>query len=467
MLSKLFPFKLQLQIFQLGEYSPSKFLGWIVSHLFIRNIENKKPLIWTQKAKGIYYLAILLAIIDIILTTLFFKLTGFILSVLLATQPYIFLLISYFLLLPYEAHKKTEIKRLTENKIKSFKNLKVIGITGSYGKTSVKEFLYQILKTEYNVLKTPESYNTPYGIARVVDLELDNSYDYFICEMGAYRIGEIKEICDMVHPRYGILTGINEQHLETFGSLENTTKGKFELIDSLPKDGFGIVNTDNSRILEEYKNHDKYNNLFTYGHSDKKLSEKQFRIKNLRSSHIGSNFDILFENNEYQAQTKLLGYPNIQNILAAAAMAYKLGMKPQTITKAIEDLKPVPHRLEIKLREGMTIIDDAYNSNKDGFVYAVELLALFNRPKIIVTPGIVDLGKETLSIHKRLGEFLNTLDYIILVGKSDRTKGLKEGVSDKRKIIEIDSINEVWKKVEELNVKHPVVLLENDLPDNY
>jgi len=459
MFDKLFPFTLQLQIFQLDEYSPAKLLGWIVSHFLTRTIENKKRLVWTQKAKGIYYLAILLAIFDLLLLTFFLKLIGLIISILLATQSYIFLLIAYFLFLPYEQYKKNEIKSQTENKITSFKNLKVIGITGSYGKTSVKEFLYQILKTEHKVLKTPESYNTPYGIAQVVDLELDANYEYFICEMGAYRVGEIKEICDMVHPTYGILTGINEQHLETFGSLENTTKGKFELIDSLPKDGFGIVNIDNKRILEAYPKHDKYNNIFPYG-----LGEQ-----NPIFNSAGSRFTLVLGGEGYKAKTKLLGVANIQNITGAATMAYKLGMKPHSIIKAIEELKPVPHRLEIKQQNNMIIIDDAYNSNVDGFLNAAGMLVMYEvkSPKILVTPGIVDLGKETLRLHKYLGEQLHSVDYIILVGKSERTRGLKEGIEDKKKIIEVDSLKEAWSNITELKLDHPVVLLENDLPDNY
>jgi len=470
MLNKLFPFKLQLQIFQLDEYSPAKFLQWIFSHFFIRSIENKKRLVWTQKAKSIYYLAIIISLITIALLAVFLKIGGFIISSILATQAYIFILLAYFILLPFEINRKNKIKNQTKEKISLLENkkLKVIGITGSYGKTSVKEFLYQILKTENRVLRTPESYNTPYGIAKVVDLELDDSYEYFICEMGAYKIGEIKEICDMVHPRYGILTGINTQHLETFGSLKNTTKGKFELIDSLPEKGFGLVNTSNQRILDEYKNHDKYNTLLTYGISDKPVSDKDFRIKDIHFNNKGTEFTITFKKEESHAHTKLSGEPNIQNILAAAAMAYELGMKPEKIIKAIAELEPVPHRLEIKSRENITIIDDAYNSNEDGFVYAAKLLSMLNGTKIFVTPGIVDLGDQTFPIHKRIGESLNTnIDYIILIGKSKRTEGLKEGISDKNKIVEVGTLQEAWQKIHKLNVNHQVVLLENDLPDNY
>jgi len=464
MFTKLFPYHLHLQIFQLDEYSPANLLSWIFSHYFTRTIENKKPLIWTKKVKIIYSLAILFAIILLLALTVIFRFWGLIAGLLLATQSYFFLLLAYYVLLPVEMSQKNKIKQETQRKIASFANLKIIGVTGSYGKTSVKEFLYQILRTEHTVLKTPESYNTPYGIAKVVDLELDESYEYFICEMGAYRVGEIKEICDMVHPQYGILTGINEQHLETFGSIENTVKGKFELIDALPKDGIGIVNIQSEPVRKEYPNHNKNNNIFLYG----------YRSEVYSFNDEGTHFDLRLDDEKHHAKTKLLGFANIQNIIAAATMAHKLGMKPQIIIKAIENLKSVPHRMEFKSQDTMTIIDDAYNSNYDGFKNAIEVLGAYQfphpNPKILVTPGIVDLGNKTLRIHEDLGNWISkisTIDYVILIGKSDRTKGLKEGIMDKKKIIEVTSLNEAWKKIGELKLKRPVVLLENDLPDNY
>ena len=464
MLNKFFPYKLHLQILQQDEYSSAKLLQWIAAHFFTRTIENKKPLIWTQKAKMIYYLSLLFTFLSIILLTSLYNLFGFVFGIVLATQSYIFLLIASLLLSPLENYQKNKIKKRTEEKLRSFKKLKIIGITGSYGKTSVKEFLYQILKTEHTVLKTPESYNTPLGIAKVVDLELDDSYEYFICEMGAYRVGDIKEICDMVHPKYGILTGINEQHLETFGSLENTTKGKFELIDALPKGGFGLVNAGNQRIREEYKRHTN-TQLSTYE------AEKKFDF-----NYDGMHFNLFLNDGSHRAKTNLLGYANLENITAAAAMANHLGMKPQAIIEAIANLTPVPHRVEFKPQENMIIIDDAYNSNYDGFKNAVEVLTMFDsdnfkRTRILVTPGIVDLGKETFKMHKKLAEEISKgiaiLNYIILVGKSERTNGLKEGIADKKKIIEVDSLKDAWKEIEKLNVEHPIILLENDLPDNY
>lgn len=459
MIQKLFPYQLHLHIFQLDEYDSAKFISWIAHHFLTRTIENKKPLVWTQKAQAVYYLSLVLAVIVLIMLTFWYQLIGFFIGILLATQAYLFVILASFLLFPIETEKKMRIKKETERKLASLKKLKIIGVTGSYGKTSVKEFLYQILRTKYAVLRTPESYNTPYGIAKVVDLELDDSYDYFICEMGAYRRGDIKEICDMVHPQFGIVTGINEQHLETFGSIENTIKGKFELLDALPENRFGVVNGDNESIKNTIA---KYKNSTTYGFSDDKFS-----LKTIKQTSDGSTFSLVLDGKMYQGQTKLLGNPNVQNILGAATMSYLLGMKPHEILAAIKKMKPVHHRLEITHQENMTIIDDAYNSNVNGFQEAIALLTSFHQPTVFVTPGIVDLGDKTFSIHKKLGELLNDIDYVFLVGKSERTKGLKEGMTTKQKIIEVKTLNEIWEKIADLHLTHPVVLLENDLPDNY
>lgn len=460
MIDKLFPFKLHLHIFQLESYRSKRFIKWVLSHFWVRTTENKKPLIWTQKAKLLYYSSIFLALIVVALLTLIYKLAGFIFGLLLLTQAYIFILLAFLFMWPLETYRKNLIKSQTETKLKTLSKLRIVGVTGSYGKTSVKNYLHQILKTRHKSLMTPESYNTPQGIAKVVYYELDDSYEYFICEMGAYKRGEIKEICDMVHPQYGILTAINEQHLDTFGSLENTTLGKFELIDALPSDSFGIVNIDNERIKNHAKNYKI--NLIGYGFSD-----EFFTVKNMHINNEGTSFDLVLNGKTHKAQTKLLGKPNIHNILAAATASFKLGMKPDDIVEAIKYLQPVPHRLEIKEFKKMTLIDNAFNSNVDGFKESIDLLATFKRPTIFVTPGVVDLGNKTYEIHKMLGSHLDKIDHVILVNPSERTKGLKDGMTQKNKIVELNSINDLWDTLEKMKIERPVVLLENDLPDNY
>ena len=462
MIAKLFPYKLQLQILQQGEYRIINFLRWDFNNFFKRKLEDKKQLFFSPKAKMILVLSLGLAFLTILVLSLRFGLLGLILGLVLSSQAYIFLAVADIILKPFESGLRFWLKRKAMQNLATLNNLTVIGITGSYGKTSVKEFLYTILKTEYQTLKTPESYNTVLGIAKVIDLELDETYQYFICEMAAYKRGEIKELADMLKPKFGILTGINEQHLEMFGSIENTILAKFELVEAIPEDGFAVINGDNELVRNNYKKYAK--NFVIYG-----LGDFSFSAKNIKIIEDGTTFELILDDKNYPCKTKLIGKSQIENIVAAATMAFKLGMKPEKILEAIGNLSAVSHRLEFRQRENMLIIDDAYNSNVTGFKEALHLLENFkDRPKIIVTPGIVDLGGKTLEIHKSLGRLAEKIcDTVILVGKSDRTNGLAQGVTNQKKIQWIESIKDLSVILKKLDLENPVVLLENDLPDSY
>jgi UDP-N-acetylmuramoyl-tripeptide--D-alanyl-D-alanine ligase len=382
---------------------------------------------------------------------------------LLATQSYLFLILGLLTLKPYEILNRKRVKRETHTKTLLLKQrgLKVIGIAGSYGKTSVKEFLYQILKTKYNVLRTPESYNTVFGVWKVVDYELDNQYDFFICEMGAYKIGEIKEICEMVVPDHAILTGINEQHMDRFKKIENTIKAKFEIVDYSNEKGITLVNGNNEYIQKNYAKHRSSCVLYASPSSG-------YNIKNIKSDKAGSRFTLELGGNTFEASTKLIGNSNLENISAAASMAYLLGLEPQLIVEAVSHLQSIPHRQELKTwPNGLMVIDDAYSSNVTGFKAALELLKSYSAyHKVIATPGIVELGDKTTTIHKELGELADSVcDKVFLIGKNERTLSFLEGVGSKNKVMFLNSLSELPKYITDTN--NTVVLIENDLPDNY
>jgi len=462
MIFKIFPYVIHLQILQQSEYRISSFIKWILNNFTKRKLENKKALQFSLKAKIILSLSIFISLGLILVFTLLFGVLGLVLGLILSTQTYLFLIIATLIFKPIEYFARQRIKNSAIKKLNTFDKLTVIGITGSYGKTSVKEFLYAILKTNFSVLKTPQSYNTVLGISKVIDLELDESYEYFICEMAAYKRGEIKELSQMLKPKHGILTGINEQHLEMFGSLENTTKAKFELIQAIPSNGFSVINLDNKYIKENYEKYNK--NYVFYG-----LGDYDFSAKNIKITEEGSQFDLILNKKIYSCETRLLGKSQIENIVVASALAFKLGMNPVKIVAAIKNIRPVPHRLQPKTINNYFVIDDAYNSNITGFKESLYLLQNFeSRTKVIVTPGIVDLGNETLQIHRKLGEVCDEVcDLIILVGKSERTKGLEAGVKNKNKVKSINTIADLWPTLDDMKLEDPVVLMENDLPDNY
>jgi len=460
---KFFPFKIHLHIFQLEEYKPIRLIKWVAKNFFVRSYAEKKPLVWTFKAKFIFWGGLLYWILLTGILSFVWGLPGFVIGVTAGTQTYFFLILGLLTLRPREIVNRILVRQKIRRKITQLKEtgLQVIGITGSYGKTSIKDFLYQFLSYSYETLKTPESYNTLFGILKVVDLELDGSYKYFICEMGAYKIGEIKELSETLLPDHGILAGINEQHLEKFGRIENTIKAKFELIDSIPKEGTVLVNGASKLVEKNYSKYRKSALVYSKQGSD-------FYIKDVRTTREGSTFTMVLQNEEIFAQTPLVGGSNLENIVAAASMAYSLGMSISSIAAILKKLKPVPHRLEISTsKTGLIIIDDAYSSNVTGFKAALNLLDSFNgKQKVIATPGIVELGAKTTKIHKQLGSLANEVcNQIFLVGESERTKALAAGANNPNKVRFINSLKEINKLIE--IPEKTVLLIENDLTENY
>ncbi len=377
-----------------------------------------------------------------------------------------YLIIAFGINEPVErALRKRHIRRAVA-KLDSSDVIK-IGITGSYAKTSVKEILKTMLSQKYRVLATPSSYNTPLGIALTVK-NLDSTHDIFIAEMGARSKGDIKELAKMVKPNYGVLTGVNNQHLETFGSIETTKDTKYELFENLATDGVGIFSADNENSLELMQRFDgeKYSagvtgeqNLVTA--SDVKITEK------------GMNFTLIFDGEKsVKCSTVLLGRHSVKNICLASAVAYKIGLTPKEIATAINRLRSIGHRLELlPNNKNIVIIDDSYNSNIDGVDAAMEVIDIFKGRKIVHTPGLVELGKIESVANFEFGKKLaNHADIVIVIGKHNAEmiiNGLLESGMDRENIKFASSLNKGNKILNEIMKEGDVVLFENDLPDNY
>ena len=353
-------------------------------------------------------------------------------------------------------------KKLSENP-----SMKVVGITGSFGKTSTKHVINTILSQKYNCLMTPASYNTTMGVVRTINEELKTIHNTFICEMGAKYIGDIKEICDIVHPDFAVITAVGPQHLDTFGTVENVAKTKFELVDSLDnEEGLAFVNweDENIRKINITKKFVKYGL-----HND-----SDYYAENVETTENGSSFDIVMpENRKINVRTKLLGKLNVLNIVCGVAVADKLGLSEEEIKMGIKFIKPVEHRLELRPNpNGSVIIDDAYNSNERGAQMALEVLGSFKgKQRILITPGIVDLGDKAYEINKNLGkEATKYSDFIIFVGEKQAgplLDGVKEAKYPESQVMVAKNLEEAIKKMHELMDANTVVLLENDLPDNY
>ena len=358
--------------------------------------------------------------------------------------------------------------------LKENPDLTIIGVTGSYGKTSVKFYLETLLRAKYRVLVTPESYNTPMGIVITIRKFLKPSHEIFVCEMGARYVGEIKEDCDLVHPHHGLITSIGPQHLDTFGSLENIQKTKFELADAVPDGGILFLNGDNEYIAEELASRKGSRPLYD--------DPVMYHSGNTGSGYYASDISVTNHGTEFTVNTpdgeserfsmKLVGAHNVINVVGAIAVAHKFGISLAELRIPVRKIQSVPHRMEMKNHGDVTIIDDAFNSNPIGSKAAVETLALMDGMRILITPGMVELGEDEAEYNRKFGGYAaDCCDRIFLVGRK-HTEPIKEGILAKgfpEKDLEVfdkveDAINRAYAVKTD---QHKYILLENDLPDNY
>ncbi len=347
-------------------------------------------------------------------------------------------------------------------------NLTVIGITGSYGKTSTKFYLNKLLSAKYNVLITPESYNTTMGVVKTIRNSLNATYEYFICEMGAKGVGEIKEICDIVHPRHSMITSIGEQHLETFKSVDNIIKTKFEIADCITS-GMVFLNFDNEYISKHSEEHTKGKNVISYGFNP----SYEYYADHIRVTVGGTEFTVHHGKESADFSTRLIGAHNVQNILGAIAVANKLGISFDQLKMPVHRLEAVPHRMQIIDKGSSVVIDDAFNSNPAGAKAALDAMGLMEGYKILVTPGMVDLGEKEYELNKELGkQAAQVSDFVIAVGENRAepiVDGLKEAGYPEEKTFVAKNLNDALAKCDSIKTGgiKKIILLENDLPDNY
>lgn len=348
------------------------------------------------------------------------------------------------------------------------KNLKIIGITGSYGKTSTKNIVATILEDKYITVMTPKSYNTTLGVVKTIREQIKPYTEVFVCEMGAARLGEIAEICSIVRPDISVITSIGPQHLTTFKSMDNIVKGKFEIITEARPDAKAVLNMDNEYICEGIQKYAKNTEVIEYSMDNKNC---RYTVENITMSDKGSIFDIVDGDTRIKIETRLLGKHNIYNIVCAVAIAKELGMTNQEISKAVKKIKPVEHRLELKNMGGILSLDDSFNSNPEGSKAAIETLCMFkDKYKVVVTPGMIELGEKTDELNKMLGNYATAADYVILVGKATTAK-IQEGMDEKgyNNYIVVNDLYEAFAKLQEIQISHKnlLALFENDLPDSY
>ena len=432
----------------------------------------KKPLVFTERVWRLYITSVLIVIaMYATLVSIYFNNPimpiGFMLMI--SILSWAFAILGIGIMSPVEKAINKKYYNEASEILKSMHDLKIVGITGSFGKTSTKHYLHRILSEYYDVLMTPGSYNTPMGVIRTIREMMKPYNQVFICEMGAKQIGDIKEICDLVNPQIGIVTAVGKMHLESFKSIENVQKTKFELVDALPTDGLAIINND-----FEYCANRRIDNVIALRYAVSNTENADYFATNVNYSPSGTKFSVIGPNNfRIDLETQLIGECNISNLVAAVIVAVKLDVPVDKIKYAVGRIEQVEHRLNLKRTPGgVNIIDDAFNSNPTGSRMAVDVLSQFTTGKrIIVTPGMIELGDEQYELNKQLGKYIGEkLDIAIVVGSYNRDailEGIKESEFNQDNMYIVNSFTEAQTLLSKIMTNGDTVLYENDLPDTF
>ena len=384
-------------------------------------------------------------------------------------SPIIFSLI-VLILEPFSILLRKRIMRKAEEKISNFKELITIGITGSFGKTSTKEFLSTILSEKFNVLKTKEHQNSEMGISNCILNELNLNHQVFIAEMGAYRKGGIKMLANIIKPKIGIITGVNEQHLATFGSIENllSAEGGKELIESLPSDGLVIFNGDNKYLKDLYKETFILKRVYSVNKLDLEKSgiEPDFWAEDIKVEKRFIHFTVKNKNNEIEYFTiNILGAHNVSNILAAITTAYDFGMSLKEISQACLKIKPEQGSIHLfETKSGLNILDSSYSANPDGVIADLNYLSIYPRKKIIIMPCLIELGKVSKEIHQKIGRKIGEVCDLSIITTKDRYEDIKKGAIEsgmkEENIIFDENTDTILKRIKNFVSVGDVVLIE-------
>lgn len=452
-------------------------LFWFAKPNFYQGKQIKKPLVFTERMKRLSLTSIaLFAVIPILWLALPSPLIDrFYPNQLAFSSSFIVLnslFVSFFVLLagyinaPYEAKIHQGFIRKAQQKIKALPHLKTIAVTGSYGKTSVKFILQAILRTRYQVCYTPGSFNTPMGICKVINNDLNASHQILILEMGARYVGNIEELTQIARPQLSIVTNVGFAHLETFGSQDAIANTKGAIVRALQEGETAVLNADDPRVTQ--MGQDQPIKRVLCG-----IETGDIQATNIRYGTKGCTFDVLYEGETYPIATPLLGKHNVTNFLQAFAVGLAFGIRPETMARVAAKLEPTEHRLQLKPIGDRFIIDDAFNSNPVGARNAVDILNQFESGKrYLVTPGMVELGEREYQENFEWGQYIGqtSIDAVLLVGRK-RTRPIQEGLAQaafpNERIQLFDSLNEANAWINARQATGDVILYENDLPDSY
>ena len=470
-----------LHVFQLEGYKRKRFLEWCRANpdrrLFMRSAPAKKPLVMTGRAWRILITAVVLSIFGVLVPsglvhiswgTPWDLITAAVMFALLFFGLPQTLVLADVVMSPVQGAVNTYYLRQARSRLKAVAPL-VIGVTGSFGKTSTKFAIQGLVGNDDEVLATPGSFNTPLGVCRTINEQLRDSHRYFVVEMGAYGVGEIEELCRFVEQKVGVLTAIGPAHLERFGSMDAIRRGKYEIVATLPPDGIAVMNTDD-REVRQLADKTVGPKLIRYGLDAE--GRPDVTARDVQVTSQGTTMTVFTEGGEQQVTTKLLGRHALGHILAGVAVATAIGKPLEELGPRIESLEPVEHRLQvIQGAGGVTVIDDAYNSNPEGAAAALEVLEQMPaRKRVVVTPGIVELGPLQEEENSRFGRHAASVaDTVVFVARLNRSALVAgaESAGKGAEVIAVDTLDQATDRLKGLLQPGDVVLFENDLPDQY
>ncbi len=450
-----------IYILQQENYDVRRFLRFVYRNLDWYKLTKRNKLTITPKSILLFVLTVFL-FLALVLTILRSEVYWLLMSLWLALAYFSLpLIISFSLIFIFpidQFFKKRKIKKAGKI-LESCDKLKVIGITGSFGKTTLKNILEHVLRERYSVVKTEGNINTDIGVADFViaNRDLLKRADFFIVEMGAYKPGDIKKLAQMVQPNFSFLTGIGTSHLERFGSVENIIKTKFELVENTKQISF--LNADNQYVWEGYqKFHPKSCQL-----TIKKEVKDIQKLPDFQGLKFKYKKDIF--------RTKLLAEHNIELFILAIDFAEQIGLETKQIKKGIENVLPVKHRLQpiFNHNTNIWVIDDSYNGNYNGFLGGIDVISEHKGRKVVLTPGIVEQGKISEKIHQKIGKkYAQNVDLVLLIDNLATRfiiKGMKAGGFRNFKIYKntIDAHEDLQNVLQ----SGDVILFQNDLSDNY
>ncbi len=354
-----------------------------------------------------------------------------------------------------------------KHKLAQMPELTVIAITGSYGKTSTKFMIRDLLKERINVCSTPASYNTPMGLCKVINNDLEARHQVLILEMGARYEGNIDELCDIAQPNIAVVTNVGVAHLETFGSQEAIARTKSALVKRLTANGTAVLNADDERVAKMGELRDDIT-VIKAG-----LKRGEVTGSDIQYNQEGTQFNVKLGGEVEMFKMKLLGAHNMQNMLLAIAAVSCFDIRLKTMALAARNIEPIEHRLELKKVGNLYVIDDAFNSNPVGAKNAVEILGQFNSGRrIIITPGMIELGELQEEKNREFGRQIGqaNLDLVLLVGKN-QTRPIQEGIQETKlpadNVQIVPSLLKANEIMQQFASAGDVVLYENDLPDSF